>query len=132
MKRYITYCLGRILAALLAISPAVAVEYNVSAKGKDENTAEANAKVNAVRACMKELVTMDFLQANADAVRFEIILKSSEFVTSCNILEHKQDDTFISIQAVVDVDKDRLKNTLDALQSGTAQAATSSDVVDKR
>ena len=122
MKRYVACCLGGILAALLAVGPAFAVEYNVSAKGKNEKVAATNAGVNAVRTCMKELVTREFLQAHADAVRLNIILKSSDFVTACTILESKPHGAFISVQAVVDVDRDRLKSTLDALQSGTPPA----------
>lgn len=122
MKRYLACFLGGILAALLVAGPALAVEYNVSAKGKNEKIATTNAGVNAVRTCMKELVTREFLQAHADAVRLNIILKSSEFVTACTILEREPHGAFISVRAVVDVDRDRLKNSLDALQSGKAPA----------
>lgn len=129
MKCYVACFLGGILAVLLAVSPTFAVEYNVSAKGKNEQIAATNAKVNAVRTCMKELVTKEFLQANAEAVRLNIILKSSEFVTACTILESKPHGAFISVQAIVDIDKDRLKNSLDSLQSGTppADKASSSE-----
>ena len=122
MKRYVACFLGSILAALLAVGPTFAVEYNVSAKGKNEQIAATNAGVNAVRTCMKELVTKEFLQANAEAVRLNIILKSNEFVTACTILESKPHGAFISVQAVIDVDKDRLKNTLDALHPGTSSS----------
>lgn len=117
MKRYVACFLGSILAALLAVGPTFAVEYNVSAKGKNEQIAATNAGVNAVRTCMKELVTKEFLLANAEAVRLNIILKSNEFVTACTILESKPHGAFISVQAVIDVDKDRLKSSLDALQT---------------
>jgi len=120
MKRYVAYFLGGILTTLLAVGSALAVEYSVSAKGKNEKIAATNAGVNAVRTCMRELVTKEFLQANANAVRLNIILKSSEFVTACTILESKPQGAFISVQAIVDVDKVRLKNTLDALHPGTS------------
>lgn len=122
MKRYVACFLGGILAALLAVGPVFAIEYNVSAKGKNEQIAATNAGVNAVRTCMKELVTKEFLQANAEAVRLNIILKSSEFVTACTILESKPHGAFISVQAVIDVDKERLKNSLDALQTPLSES----------
>ena len=122
MKRYVACFLGGILAALLAVGPVFAIEYNVSAKGKNEQIAATNAGVNAVRTCIKELVTKEFLQANAEAVRLNIILKSSEFVMACRILESKPHGAFISVQAVIDVDKDRLKNSLDALQTPLSES----------
>ena len=129
MKRYIACCLGGILPLFLAAGPAFPIEYSVSAKGKNEQVATVNAKVNAVRACMNELISKAFLQANTEAIRLNVILKSHEFVTFCNILETEQHDKFISVQAVVDVDKNRLLATLAALQRDTspAQKQVSSD-----
>ena len=109
-----------VLTVLLAVGSVFAAEYAVSAKGKDVGVAETNAKVNAVRTCMKELVSEAFLQTNAKAIRAGVILKSDDFVTSCNIVESKQSDKLFTVQAVVDVDTERLKAALSAMQMDDA------------
>ena len=55
MKRHALLSLATgVLTVLLAVGSVFAAEYAVSAKGKDVGVAETNAKVNAVRTCMKE------------------------------------------------------------------------------
>lgn len=121
MKRHALLSLATgVLTVLLAVGSVFAAEYAVSAKGKDVGVAETNAKVNAVRTCMKELVSEAFLQTNAKAIRAGVILKSDDFVTSCNIVESKQSDKLFTVQAVVDVDTERLKAALSAMQMDDA------------
>ena len=121
MKRHALLSLaGGVLTVLLAVGSVLAAEYAVSAKGKDVGVAETNAKVNAVRTCMKELVSEAFLQTNAKAIRAGVILKSDDFVTFCNIVESKQSDKLVTVQAVVDVDTERLKAALSAMQMDDA------------
>ena len=108
-----------ILLALTAF-PAGAATFEVSARGRDDAVAQTNAGVNAVRACMKSMVSGEFLKANAETVRKGVILRSGDFVRSVTVQGRSEDKGLVVLDAVVDVDEKALAGVLSAMKMDEA------------
>ncbi|MDL2313892.1 hypothetical protein LJC36_02800 [Desulfovibrio sp. OttesenSCG-928-C14] len=104
-----------VLLVCLFCSPGFAADLTVTAKGKDADTAEINARVNAVRHSMHQLLKPEFISAHSETLRKEIILRSGDFSVSVNVLKSETKEGLIEIEAVVAVDSARLREALAAL-----------------
>ena len=111
MKRRIQAWIFGLLLTLIAL-PADAAMFDVTARGRDAEVAQTNAGVNAVRDCMQRLVSKDFLRANMEAVRKQIILQSARFVRAVTVTSQQPQGTVVVLQASVDVDATALAEAL--------------------
>ncbi len=119
----------RFLSAICLAGSLLAVPYTaeavmVTVKGKDTATAEANARVSAVRQVMQGMAGADFLGRNIAAVRNSIIRKASDFSRGVDLRSSSKEGNLTVIEADVDVDLAALAVALKALGADVALPET--------
>ncbi|MDR1241987.1 MAG: hypothetical protein LBM00_04270 [Deltaproteobacteria bacterium] len=98
----------------------------VTAVGKDAATAEINARVAAVRNVLHEAASADFLRNRNDQIRRELLLKSGDYTTSVRVVKSGEENGLVSIEAVVGVNREGIRQKIRELERGAADEAAGS------
>lgn len=109
------------MSAYPATSEAAFTSVAVSAAGKDLATAELNAKVAAVRTILQQRAEPDFLKKHAEAVRSRFILASGTYTGQVQVSSSRTENTLTYIDAVVEVDADKICQTLLEIDPGAVK-----------
>ncbi len=111
------------LLLLLVCLPVHAAKFEVATKGKTMEIAESNARLIAVRKCMQALIDAEVIRANMEAVRQRIILQSPQFVRGLEAKNSFEQNAFLTLEAVVDVDVQALTDVIASLKMDEAARA---------
>ena len=103
---------------------ALSTNLTVSAVGKDAATAELNARVTAVRQTLQSLADKGWLNSQANTARETFILRSKDYTSDVKILSSTTEKNLVRVQAAVEVDEQKMRDTLLALSpSALSEAA---------
>ena len=91
---------------------ASSVNLTVSAVGKDAATAELNARVAAVRQTLQNLAAKDWLSGQTNKARETFISRSTDYTSEVKILSSTKEKNLVRIQAAVEVDEQKMRDTL--------------------
>ncbi len=114
MKRHHIFWLAALLLMPACLS-VHAAKFDVTAKGKTMEVAESNAKVIAVRKCMQALISAEVIRDKREAIRQKIILQSPLYVRGLEAKNSFEQNAFLTLEAVVDVDTQALTDALASL-----------------
>ena len=109
-------------AILMASSCALAEQLEVKAVGKDLETAQLNAQVNAVRQVMHEVLEAQFLKKHTKELR-QIIATADKYSSFEKELSRDKKQNNIAINALVDVNRPLLIQTLRSLGANIVRSA---------
>ena len=110
--------IGRFLLALLAAAASFCADaqiVTVDARGKDQKTAETNAKISATRQLMLAITDEEFVKQRSKAIRNTVISRADDFVSGFKIVKTAQDGKSVEIRADVDVNRGKLAEHLKSL-----------------
>lgn len=101
------------LAGISGLAEAGAV--TVDARGRDQATAETNARLNATREVMNAMAGPEFVKSQMKRIRAEIIARPEDFTGKVSILKQQKSGKNLLLRAEVTVDNERLAEVLRAM-----------------
>lgn len=104
-----------LLVCALVSSEASPQVITVEARGKDQATAEINAKTAAARKMMLAITDEKFVKEHTAEIRSGVIARAGDYVSGFKVLSSEKKGNLVSISAEADVDRPRLTAYLKSL-----------------
>ncbi|WP_406039212.1 hypothetical protein [Succinimonas sp.] len=118
MKKTARFLKKKLLAFMVCalVSSGVSAQViTVEARGKDQATAEINAKTAAARKMMLTLTDEKFVKEHTAEIRSGVIARAEDYVSGFKVLSSEKKGNLISISAAADVNRPRLTAYLKSL-----------------
>ncbi len=104
-----------LMVCALVSSGVSAQVITVEARGKDQATAEINAKTAAARKMMLAITDEKFVKEHTAEIRSGVIARAGDYVSGFKVLSSEKKGNLVSISAAADVDRPRLTAYLKSL-----------------